>query len=79
MPGAAHTSRPGAGVVWARVEDGFHVGSRDGNFLGYIERAADGYFDACDMRSRPVGRFPTLVSAMSALSGAPSIEAPRRR
>lgn len=68
----------GGGVVWARVEDGFHVGSRGGDFLGYIERAADGYFDAFDMRSRPVGRFPTLVSAMSVLSNAPAIEAPRR-
>jgi hypothetical protein len=71
--------RPGAGVVWARVEDGFHVGSRNGDFLGYIERAADGYFDANDMCSRPIGRFPTLVSAMSTLSGLPPMQAPRRR
>ena len=70
--------RASAGVVWARVEDGFHVGSRYGTYLGSIERSTDGWYDACDMRSRLVGRFPTLVSAMSALSAEPAIQAPRR-
>ncbi|MCO7203650.1 hypothetical protein NH287_09115 [Microbacterium sp. CnD16-F] len=56
------------GTVWARVEDGFHVGSRDGNFLGYIERRGDGRFVAFDMRSTAVGTFTDLVPAMRTLS-----------
>ncbi|MFJ6678599.1 hypothetical protein ACIQLK_05640 [Microbacterium sp. NPDC091382] len=64
-----HHSSPG--TVWARVEDGFHVGSRDGNFLGYIERRKDGRYVAFDMRSAAVGTFADLVSAMRTLSSAP--------
>ncbi|AOX46071.1 MULTISPECIES: hypothetical protein [unclassified Microbacterium] len=62
------TERPGAGVVWARVEDGFHVGSRNGAFLGYIDRQADGGFLAFDGRSRVVGRFDALTAAMAAVT-----------
>lgn len=60
--------RPNPGVVWASVEDGFHVGSRDGNFLGYIDRQPDGRFLACDMFSRPVGHFADLRAAMASLT-----------
>lgn len=63
---------PTAGTVWSRVEDGFHVGSRDGNFLGYIERQRDGRFTAFDMRSHAVGTFAELVAAMRTLSASPS-------
>lgn len=56
------------GTVWARVEDGFHVGSRDGNFLGYIEQRTDGRYVAFDMRSAVVGTFTDLVAAMRTLS-----------
>ncbi|MFL0564491.1 hypothetical protein ACH0CG_01950 [Microbacterium sp. 179-I 1D1 NHS] len=65
-----HHSSPG--TVWARVEDGFHVGSRDGNFLGYIERRTDGRYAAFDMRSALIGTFADLVSAMRTLSSAPT-------
>ncbi|MDU0326470.1 hypothetical protein RWH43_06815 [Microbacterium sp. KSW2-21] len=60
--------RPGAGVVWARVEEGFHVGSRKGVFLGYIDRQPGGSFDAFDGRSRLVGRFEALTAAMAAVT-----------
>ncbi|WP_405373765.1 MULTISPECIES: hypothetical protein [unclassified Microbacterium] len=64
-----HTGRnTSAGVVWSRVEDGFHVASRAGNFLGYIDRRRDGAFEAFDMRSRSIGRFAELVAAMRAVS-----------
>ena len=53
-------------VLWACVEDGFHVGSRDGEFLGYIDRQADGAYLACDMRSLPIGTFADPRSAMDA-------------
>ena len=62
--------RPGAGVVWSRVEEGFHVGSVRGVFLGYIDREADGSYMAYNGRSHPVGKFPGLVSAMAAVNHA---------
>ncbi len=60
--------RPGAGVVWARVEEGFHVGSRKGVFLGYIDRQPGGAFLAYDGRSRLVGSFRALTAAMAAVT-----------
>ncbi|AZS43081.1 hypothetical protein [Microbacterium oleivorans] len=68
MPEQRHSP----GTVWARVEDGFHVGSRDGNFLGYIEQRKDGRYVAFDMRSAAIGTFSDLVSAMRTLSSAPA-------
>ena len=65
------SQRHAPGTVWSRVEDGFHVGSRNGNFLGYIERRRDGRYTAFDMRSAAVGTFADLVSAMRVLSAAP--------
>ncbi|MFZ8758902.1 hypothetical protein ACO03V_15940 [Microbacterium sp. HMH0099] len=70
------TSRSGTGVTWARVEDGFHVGSRRGEFLGYIDRQSDGTFLAFDSFSRMVGRFRGLTAAMSAVSEATPPETP---
>lgn len=55
-------------VLWACVDDGFHVGSRAGQFLGYIDRQSDGMFAAFSMRSEPVGLFPDLHSAMAVLT-----------
>lgn len=55
-------------VLWACVEDGFHVGSRDGEFLGYIDRQTDRRYLACDMHSQPIGTFADLRSAMSAVT-----------
>lgn len=68
--------QPGAGVVWARVEEGFHVGSRSGVFLGYIDRQPDGVFLAHDGHSRVVGRFEALTAAMAAVTnGQPPLDA----
>lgn len=64
--------RPGTGIVWARVEDGFHVGSRDGDFVGYIDRLPDGRYQAHDSRSRSAGVFPELTAAMRALAAPPT-------
>lgn len=72
------STRPGAGVVWALVEDGFHVGSRDGEFVGYIDRQLDGEYLAHDLYSRPVGRFADLPSAMKALTAVEPSQAARR-
>lgn len=62
--------RPGAGVVWARVEEGFHVASARGVFLGYIDRDADQTYVAHNGHSRLIGRFPALMAAMAAVSHA---------
>lgn len=65
-----------AGVIWARVEEGFHVGSRSGVFLGYIDRQPDGVFQAHDGYSRVVGRFAALTEAMAAVTnGQPPLDA----
>ena len=50
------------------MEDGFHVGSRNGEFLGYIDRRADGRFDAFNLHSRPIGTYADLATAMRELS-----------
>ncbi|WP_435744987.1 hypothetical protein [Microbacterium sp. PMB16] len=57
-----------SGVLWACVEEGFHVGSRGGDFLGYVDRQSDGSYSAFDARSRPIGTFPTLDDATAAVS-----------
>ena len=58
----------GNGIVWARVEDGFHVGSRTGEFVGYIDRQPDGRYLAYDSRSACAGSFSDLTTAMRALA-----------
>lgn len=58
---------PDSHVLWACVEEGFHVGSRRGDFLGYVDRQPDGGYRAFDARSRPQGDFPTLAAATSAV------------
>jgi hypothetical protein len=55
-------------VLWACVEDGFHVGSRVGEFLGYVDRQSDGSYAAFDARAQSIGRFDTLHDATSAVS-----------
>lgn len=62
---SAHTE-----VVWAEVEDGFYVGSRGGEFLGYIDVEAEAQNVVCDMYSRPVGEYASLADAMLALESA---------
>ena len=72
---ATATPRPDNGVTWARVEDGFHVGSRHGEFLGYVDRQSDGGYLAFDAFSRMVGRFRGITAAMSAVADAPGAAA----
>lgn len=55
-------------VLWACVEEGFHVGSRGGDFLGYVDRQANGEYIAFDARSHSLGSFPTLEEATAAVS-----------
>ncbi|TQK18655.1 hypothetical protein FBY40_1144 [Microbacterium sp. SLBN-154] len=55
------------GVLWSRVEDGFYVANRDGVFLGYLDREADGTYRVFNGRSRLVGAAPDRRAAMDAL------------
>ncbi|MFS0853028.1 hypothetical protein [Microbacterium sp. 179-I 3D4 NHS] len=57
-------------VLWACVEDGFHVGSRGGDFLGYVDRQADGHYLAFDARSQVIGAFLALNEATGAVVAA---------
>ncbi|WP_091233908.1 hypothetical protein [Microbacterium sp. 3J1] len=59
-------------VLWACVEEGFHVGSRGGDFLGYVDRQPDGTYRAFEAHSALVGDFPTLHDATAAVVGASS-------
>lgn len=63
-------------VSWATVEDGFHVGSRAGEFVGYVERTPDGHYVGFDGRSTPVGRYETIDDARHAVEEAPENAAP---
>ncbi len=64
-------------MLWACVEDGFHVGSRVGDFLGYVDRQSDGSYVAFDARAVSIGRFDSLHDATSAVSAADSVRAPQ--
>ena len=64
-------SRP----LWASVADGFYVGSRDGSFLGYVDRQTDGGWRAFDTASRPLGDYDDHHLAMAAVSDVDAVGA----
>ncbi len=63
---SAHPLIPPA-VRWNEVQPGFRVGTRDGEYLGFIESTAHGTFVAVDGYSTPVGRYDSLREAQRAL------------
>ena len=63
----SNSAQPDPDVLWACVEEGFHVGSRRGDFLGYIDRQPDGGYRAFDARSRSLGDFASLRAATAAV------------
>ncbi len=65
-----------AEATWARVDDGFYVGSRDGVFLGCIEVLPDGRFAALDAHTQPIGIRESLTDAMHAVISAGADETP---
>ena len=62
----AHALVPAA-VRWNEVQPGFRVGTREGEYLGFIESTAHGTFVAVDGHSTPVGRYDSLREAQRAL------------
>ncbi|WP_336661297.1 hypothetical protein [Leucobacter sp. USHLN154] len=61
------TLPPRAGATWAKVEDGFYVGSRDGAFLGYIDEESNGRYVASNMYSHTIGEYDALEDAIQAI------------
>lgn len=59
-------------VTWVRVENGFHVASRAGEFVGFAELTHDGHVVGFDGRSTPVGRYETLMDAQRAVESTPA-------
>lgn len=53
-----------ADATWARVDDGFYVGSHDGVFLGCIDVLPDGRYAALDAHTRPIRTCVDLTEAM---------------
>lgn len=67
-------------VTWARVEEGFYVGSRAGEFVGTIDVMPDGSHVAFDGRATAVGRYASLREAQRAVSDiARGVDWPRPR
>lgn len=62
-------------VMWARVDDGFYVGSLPGRFLGCIDRQEEGDFLALDVHARPIGEYANLAQAMTAVWNATNEQA----
>ncbi|TPW78355.1 hypothetical protein [Schumannella sp. 10F1B-5-1] len=54
-------------LIWSRVEPGFYVGSRGGEFLGYIDRRPDRGYVAFDLHSSELGAFDSRDDAIAAV------------
>lgn len=55
-------------TLWSTVEDGFHVCSQAGTFLGYIDRQTDGSYLAFDGQSSRIGVYLDRAQAMVAVT-----------
>ncbi|CAH0236186.1 hypothetical protein [Microbacterium sp. Bi128] len=69
-----------ARVMWAKVDSGFWVAHRDGEYFGCVDRVAGG-FVARDAHGVPIGRYDELEIAKSSLRSTtdPVNTAQRRR
>nr|WP_201471062.1 hypothetical protein [Microbacterium hydrocarbonoxydans] len=65
--------------LWASVADGFYVGSREGSFLGYVDRQADGVWRAFDAASRAIGDYVDHHRAMAAVTSTVTVGAHTER
>ncbi|MCI1020461.1 hypothetical protein HWD99_17680 [Microbacterium sp. C5A9] len=71
-------SPPVVRPLWASVADGFYVGSREGSFLGYIDRQPDGAWRAFDAASRVLGDHADHHRAMAAVTAGAEADAVER-
>lgn len=66
------TSAPAATIVpravtWSKVDTGFHVASKAGEYVGSVDTTPDGHFVAFDATSAPIGRYAELSAAKTAV------------
>ena len=54
-------------VTWSKVDTGFYVASRAGEYVGSVDTTADGHFVAFDRTSAPIARYTTLADAKAAV------------
>ncbi len=67
-------------VTWSKVDTGFYVASKAGEYVGSIDTTPDGHFVAFDATSAPIGRYAELSAAKAAvLSWKPQRERMRER
>lgn len=63
-----HTATLGAPpVTWTRVGAGFHVASRPGEYVGFVERTPAGAYAAFDAFSTRIAVLETLEDARAAV------------
>lgn len=76
VPGSAAPAAPTAptaasalpkAVTWSKVDTGFYVASRAGEYVGSVDTTPDGHFVAFDGTSAPIGRYADLAGAKSAV------------
>ncbi|MEV7619397.1 peptide ABC transporter permease [Microbacterium sp. NPDC089321] len=75
VPGSTAQAAPAAplapalprAVTWSKVDTGFHVASRAGEYVGSVDTTPDGHFVAFDGTSAPIGRYAELSEAKSAV------------
>ncbi|MEV7632664.1 peptide ABC transporter permease [Microbacterium sp. NPDC089318] len=54
-------------VTWSKVDSGFYVASRAGEYVGSVDTTPDGHFVAFDGTSAPIGRYAELSQAKAAV------------
>ncbi|PKI91506.1 peptide ABC transporter permease [Actinomycetales bacterium SN12] len=75
VPGATATTEPltptvtvmPRAVTWSKVDTGFYVASKAGEYVGSVDTTPDGHFVAFDATSAPIGRYTELSTAKSAV------------
>lgn len=65
-PMASVTALASARVMWAKVDSGFWVAHRGGEYFGCVDRVAGG-FVARDAHGVPIGRYDELDTAKASL------------
>ncbi|WP_313355618.1 hypothetical protein [Microbacterium sp.] len=54
-------------VTWSKVDTGFYVASKAGEYVGSVDTTPDGHFVAFDATSAPIGRYADLPGAKAAV------------
>jgi len=66
MDTATPTALATAGILWAKVDTGFWVAHRGGEYFGCVDQVAGGFVSR-DAHGVPVGRYDSLDTAKASL------------